>query len=55
MELTPDEIKLIRKALELLLTAHLVVETYEGEKYEDTKIDKLLRKFREKEQRTDLG
>lgn len=55
MELTPDEIKVIRKALQLLTTAHLVVETNEGKSYEDTKIDELLKRFREAEERTDSG
>lgn len=49
MELTPEEIKIIRKALQIVLMAHLAIETNEGKDYADTKIDELLRRFREKE------
>ena len=50
MELTQEEIKIIRKALQILLMAHLAVETNEGEDYKDTKIDELLRRFRAAEE-----
>lgn len=54
MELTREEIKLIRKALQIVLKAHLVIETNEGHSYEDTKVDALLRRFREAEEREDI-
>jgi len=50
MDLTIEEVKLIRKALQILLMAHLAVETNEGKDYADTKIDELLRRFREAEE-----
>ena len=51
MELTPEEIKIIRKALQIVLMAHICVETNEGHSYEDTKVDALLRRFREAEEK----
>lgn len=54
MELTQEEIKIIRKALQIILMAHLVVNTNEGSNYADTKIDALLRRFREAEEREDI-
>jgi hypothetical protein len=50
MNLTRDEIKIIRKALQIILMAHLAVSTNEGEDYKDTKIDELLKKFRKAEE-----
>lgn len=55
MELTLDEIKIIRKALQYTLNAHLSVEVFEGREYKDTKIDELLRRFREAEEKEDSG
>ena len=49
MELTKDEIKLIRKALQCVSLAHDVIETADETNYRDTAIDALIRKFREAE------
>ena len=50
MDLTKEDIKIIRKSLQLLLMAHLAVLTNEGEEYRDTKIDALLKRFRKEEE-----
>ena len=50
MELTPDEIKLIRKALQCVLMAHTVIETAEGMDDRETPIDALIRKFKNAEE-----
>lgn len=50
MELTRDEIKLIRKALQIVRMAHDVIETADETNYRDTAIDALIRKFRESEE-----
>lgn len=54
MELTSEEIKIIRKALQYTLNAHLSVEVFEGREYKDTKIDALLKRFREAEERENI-
>ena len=55
MDLTPEEIKIIRKALQIVLMAHICVETNEGHSYEDTKVDALLGRFREFESKEEGG
>lgn len=50
MNLTKDEIKIIRKSLQIVLMAHLAVSTNEGEQFKDTKIDELLTRFRKAEE-----
>lgn len=51
MDLTIEEVKLIRKALQIVLMAHICIETNDGVQYRDTKVDALLRRFREFEER----
>ena len=48
-DFTHDELKLIRKALQCVSTAHTIVETAEGTPDRETPIDSLIRKVREKE------
>ena len=45
-EITQDEWKLIRKALQVLQMAHTIVETAEDTTDRDTPIDELIRKVR---------
>lgn len=49
-DFTSDELKLIRKALQCVSTAHAIVETAEGTTDRETPVDKLIRKVREKEE-----
>lgn len=49
MDLTTDEIKIIRKALQIIRMAHTVIETDDGKDDRETKIDELIRRFREGE------
>ena len=51
VELTQEEIKIIRKALQIILMAHDVIETNDGTDFRDTKVQELLRRFREEEDR----
>lgn len=50
IDLTLEEIKLIRKSLQCVSFAHMLVETQEGTSDRDTPIDALIRKFREVEE-----
>ena len=51
MELTSDEIKIIRKCLQIVRMAHTVIETDDGKDDRVTGIDALLRRFREAEEK----
>ena len=44
--ITAEEWTIIRKALQIILRAHLCIETYDGIEYRDTKLDALIRKIR---------
>ena len=55
IDLTLDEIKLIRKCLQSVSFAHTLVETAEGTSDRDTPIDALIRKFREVEEHEGNG
>lgn len=50
IDLTLDEIKLIRKCLQCVSFAHTLVETAEGTSDRDTPIDALIRKFKNAEE-----
>lgn len=50
MELTLEEIKIIRKALQIIRMAHTVIETDDGKDDRTTNIDALLGRFREAEE-----
>lgn len=43
---TTDELKMIRKALQCVSTAHSIVETAEGTDDRETPVDALIRKIR---------
>lgn len=43
---TTDELKMIRKALQCVSTAHTIVETAEGTLDRETPVDALIRKIR---------
>jgi len=49
-DFTSDELKLIRKALQCVSTAHTIVETAEGTADRETPVDKLIHKVRKKEE-----
>lgn len=51
IDLTLEEIKLIRKCLQSVSFAHTLVETAEGTSDRDTPIDALIRKFRDAEEK----
>ena len=51
IDLTLEEIKLIRKCLQCVSFAHTLVETAEGTSDRDTPIDALIRKFRDAEEK----
>lgn len=51
IDLTSDEIKLVRKSLQCVSFAHMLVETQEGTSDRDTPIDSLIRKFRDAEEK----
>ena len=44
--LTQEEWQIIRKALQIILNAHICIETYDGIEYRDTNVDALIRKIR---------
>ena len=50
IDLSHDELKLIRKALQCVQMAHMVTETAEGTSDRDTPVDGLIRKIRETEE-----
>lgn len=50
MGLTQEEIKIIRKALQIVRMAHMVVEVDDGKDDRVTKLDALLKRFREAEE-----
>ena len=50
MELTQEEIKIIRKALQIVRMAHMVIETDDGKDDRDTKLDAILKRFRNAEE-----
>ena len=53
IEFTPNELKLIRKALQCVSMAHMIVETAEGTEDYTTKLDELIRKIRDVEETGD--
>lgn len=53
MELDRDEVRIIRKALQLMKRAHDVVETADGTDDKETAVDRLIRKIRAEEERDD--
>lgn len=53
IDLSHDELKLIRKALQCVQMAHSVVETAEGTSDRETPVDALIRKIREEEEKTE--
>lgn len=55
VNLTCDEWTIIRKALQIILNAHICVETLDGIEYRDTKIDALIRKIRAFEEESSEG
>jgi hypothetical protein len=50
IDLSHDELKLIRKALQCVSLAHTLTETAEGTLDRDTPVDALIRKIREAEE-----
>lgn len=46
IDLTHEEVKIVRKCLQCVRLAHMVTETAEGISDRDTPIDALIRKFR---------
>lgn len=53
IDLSHDELKLVRKALQCVQMAHSVVETAEGTLDRETPVDELIRKIREEEEKTE--
>jgi len=50
MEIDKDEARIIRKALQIVKIAHDVTETADGIDDRETKIDELIRKYRDAEE-----
>lgn len=50
IDLSSDEWKVVRKALQVLQRAHMVAETYEGTDDHKTKLDELIEKVRQNEE-----
>ena len=46
MTFTDEELKIIRKSLQITRMAHMVISTDEGEDYKDTRVDALIRKIK---------
>ena len=55
MELTIEEVKLIRKSLQIIRMAHTVIETDDGKDDRVTQVDALIRRFREAEEQKERG
>lgn len=53
IDLSRDELKLIRKALQCVSLAHTLTETAEGTSDRETPVDALICKIREAEERTE--